>query len=140
MSRFTTILLLCLPPLANIGVIIWLLGFIAAFRRSFGAHSEIPFGALAGAGVLLVLHAGYFAAPVLVQAGRTGMALALMTPAALIASGAALFLFGFDTPSSETGSGDLWGLIPVRPAMLAGTAIVYLAPLVLIAASPLNRS
>ena len=80
MSRFSTTVLLCLPPVAIVWVIIWLVGFIAAFRRSFGAQSEIPVGAVAGAVILLVLHAGYFAAPWLVHTGRSGLALVLVTP------------------------------------------------------------
>lgn len=140
MSRFTTTVLLCLPPLAIIAIIVWCVGFIAAFRRSFGAHAEIPVGAVAGAAILLVLHAGYFAAPWLVHAGRAGLALMLMVPAALLASGLALFLFGFDSPSADTSSSDLWGIVPVRTAGLAGTALVYLVPLVLVASTSPDRS
>ena len=140
MSRFSTTVLLCLPPVAIVWVIIWLVGFIAAFRRSFGAQSEIPVGAVAGAVILLVLHAGYFAAPWLVHTGRSGLALVLMAPAALIASGLALFLFGFTSPSVDTRSSDLWGFLPVRPAVFAGTAIVYLGPLVLVASMSADRA
>ena len=97
-------------------------------------------GAVAGAVILLVLHAGYFAAPWLVHTGRSGLALVLMAPAALIASGLALFLFGFTSPSVDTRSSDLWGFLPVRPAVFAGTAIVYLGPLVLVASMSEDRA
>lgn len=139
MPRPVTTLLLCLPPLAIIAIIIWSVGFIAAFRRSFGAHAEIPVGTVVGAVILLVLHAGYFAAPWLVHAGRSGLALALMAPAALGASGLALFLVGLDAPSADTRTSDLWGIVPVRIAVLAGTAVVYLVPLVLVASTSADR-
>jgi hypothetical protein len=88
-----SIVLLCLPPIVFCIATGIALKVVSGLRRSFGARRSLtPHAMLAGV-VVLVLHGGFFLAPLLLYQGRTTIALLLMTPISLLASLAIIALF-----------------------------------------------
>lgn len=78
--------MLILPPgvaLLSGGVF---LALAVKFRKSFGVIHDLPPGGKAMVGLLLLVHAGYIAAPLLHVASKRTLALWVTTPIAVIGS------------------------------------------------------
>lgn len=62
------------------------LSLAVKFRKSFGVIHDLPPGGKAMVALLLLIHAGYLAAPFLHMASKRSLALWLTTPVAIIAT------------------------------------------------------
>lgn len=102
MPRALAMAMLILPPLLA------LLGgglFIALamrFRKGFGAIHDLPPGGKAMIAVLLLVHAGYLAAPLLHAAHKSALALWLTSPVAILATLGLILAASIGSRASET--------------------------------------
>lgn len=120
MNLFVSILLLCMPPIALCVAVGGVLALIKGFRKSFGAHRPLlPNTYIAAAGVLL-LHAGYFLAPVLLYTNHVALALWLVVPVGIVGSAGLIWLLAMTAGASDKARRTL--------LVLFGMLITYLMP------------
>ena len=130
MPRPLMTFLLVIPPVVFVALALGVVSIANAFRKSFGTHSSATVSSWIFVLVVIGVHAGYFAAPFLYNAGRTTLALWLTMPLAIIATIGVCLYF----PIAGAGS-----LIPEYPtekllrlSILLGTPLVYLTPVVIL--------
>lgn len=120
-----SILLLCVPPIVFCIAVGGTLVFIKRFRRGFGAYNALPASAVVVGMVLLLIHGGFFLAPVLLHLHRVKTALLLVTPVSIIATLALLWVLLRMADASERFR---------RLSMFAyGLMAAYLLPIIVLA-------
>lgn len=120
---------LAVPPVVLIGVMGMTLVVVMSLRRSRGAHRLIPQEGFMVMGAALVVHAGYFAAPVLAAYGRMGLGLILVAPVALAVTGYAIAWCSRNPIRNGAGR------VPQPMGMIiVAAAVAYWMPVALLAA------
>lgn len=130
MPRPVMTFVLAIPPVVFVALALGVVALAQAFRKSFGTHSSATLASWIFVVVVIGVHAGYFAAPFLYNAGRATLALWLTMPLAIIATVGVFLYF----PIAGTGP-----LIPEYPtekllrlSILLGAPLVYLTPVVIL--------
>jgi hypothetical protein len=127
-------LILWLAPVIQTAAALGLLALAAAFRRNLGPHRRNTGPFIAAGSLMLLLHAGYFLAPMWWNSGRCLLGAATMLPIALLVLGA---LVVAATQTELLRDVARWEL-PQRLAVIAGAGVLvlaYLGPLVLMLAA-----
>ncbi len=101
MNLFVSILLLCMPPIALCVAVGGVLALIQGFRKGFGAHNPLPPTTLAIAAGVLVVHAGYFLAPVLLYTHHVALALWLVVPVGIAGSAGLVWMLAMTAGASD---------------------------------------
>jgi hypothetical protein len=121
--------LLCLSPIALTGAIGGVLSWARAFRRSFGAHRTLTGGSILVAGLFVLIHAGFYLAPLLYHSDHQTLALWLVLP---VAVPACLLLVWHALFNSHAFTADTREHHPRNAMILAGLLATYLLPVTIL--------